>query len=831
MYVMHMIAMPEKMNYMLLLIYSVLRLCYCHSQQSNIFQSHFTDSGNMSNIANSSEGIPCSRYKELRPYKDRKALDKECIISFTPSSKQYFTYKVMKYKFKFVPIHLRFLNLSSQTEIHYTRCVIQPMDWIWTFRGVEGNYGGRQYLTWPPEYGTLSIGMLKAHTSIPLHMNLTVQGKCDLVIGAKNTTMRLAMAFNNFTNDLALTKDEYNYSYWCYKERIFVENYFLYQLCLHVICPIETIGYRCCKHTYDVNIHGFTIRCPGHFYVFDGVWWVCPFVIGFILYLYFALMLFSLLSMLYKHLPLITGNSSKNFQQIPSICKQKYKNVSASMNLKEKEKWIHHNPVTLFAICVMPLRKCCRLYPVLTSRVLRFIIAALSVTIIFLKVFVHFQYDRAFIIESVKQGAPMNFLSMIAGYQLSKHNFLIFLGGPYVALGAYLLCFVVLVCSPKCFSDFLEVGLPEKTNKPRFVVTIDLKLREFFGSRRILTFREDGYAKIQKTMLANIFSLLNPRFWKYAISLQIGRFKHIAEKLIGDNIVLNCFKVIAFVFPYLAFCFFELLFTLMCYGFPTVFAIGLVYRAYSRNVYDWLKNKKIGYPAMFVVLPVCIVLLTFTVYMFSIIFIDSFIFLARVAIFTYTGLFANPSYTEGYLIFSITVTMYLYDSTNSINETYERLFNQTKKVCKRLNSLLVEDCSVILHIKDIEGARIPLELYMFVVDAQKPKRVEILKSFLKITTIFLCLYISVGILTRFDGFQQLSVVTQTATTTFVCLVPKIFTRMCTLNERREILQMRSKIHKHVEHFLLYKGVECGGIKSKNGTENMNMDSDVENSLS
>ncbi|VDI15521.1 Hypothetical predicted protein [Mytilus galloprovincialis] len=326
----------------------------------------------MSNIANSSEGIPCSRYKELRPYKDRKALDKECIISFTPSSKQYFTYKVMKYKFKFVPIHLRFLNLSSQTEIHYTRCVIQPMDWIWTFRGVEGNYGGRQYLTWPPEYGTLSIGMLKAHTSIPLHMNLTVQA--------------------------------------------------------------------------------------------------------------------------------------------------------------------------------------------------------------------------------------------------------------------------------------------------------------------LFSWRELQYLHIR-------------------------------------------------------------------------------------------------------------------------------------------GLFANPSYTEGYLIFSITVTMYLYDSTNSINETYERLFNQTKKVCKRLNSQLEEDYSVILHIKDIEGARIPLELYMFVVDAQKPKRVEILKSFLKITTIFLCLYISVGILTRFDGFQQLSVVTQTATTTFVCLVPKIFTRMCTLNERREILQMRSKIHKHVEHFLLYKGVECGGLKSKNGTEN------------
>jgi hypothetical protein len=42
-----------------------------------------------------------------------------------------------------------------------------------------GPEGGKQYLEWPAEYETLSLGMLKTYTSLPLHVNITVEGKCD----------------------------------------------------------------------------------------------------------------------------------------------------------------------------------------------------------------------------------------------------------------------------------------------------------------------------------------------------------------------------------------------------------------------------------------------------------------------------------------------------------------------------------------------------------------------------------------------------------------------------------------------------------------------------
>jgi hypothetical protein len=190
--------------------------------------------------------------------------------------------------------------------------------------------------------------------------------------------------------------------------------------------------------------------------------------------------------------------------------------------------------------------------------------------------------------------------------------------------------------------------------------------------------------------------------------------------------------------------------------------------------------------------------------MFSIIFVDSFIFIAKVAIFTYTGLFVNPSYTEGWVIFGITVTMYIYESIHSVNDTYEQLFLQTKKVCKRKGKQLRIMCH--LYKKEVEGAGIPVDLYKYIVYTLKPIRIEVFVSIIKICIIIFGLYISLGILVNFDGFQELNVVTQTATTIVVSFVPKILKRMCSLNTRRTILRKRRKIDELVDSYLVYTGI-------------------------
>ena len=79
-------------------------------------------------------------------------------------------------------------------------------------------------------------------------------------------------------------------------------------------------------------------------------------------------------------------------------------------------------------------------------------------------------------------------------------------------------------------------------------------------------------------------------------------------------------------------------------------------------------------------------------------------------------------------------------------------------------------------------------------------------SIIKICIIIFGLYISLGILVNFDGFQELNVVTQTATTIVVSFVPKILKRMCSLNTRRTILRKRRKIDELVDSYLVYTGI-------------------------
>lgn len=743
----------------------------------------------------------CSDYSNIHPYRDKYTLDNECKIAFTAESKEYFTYKVAKFKYRFVNLRFHFCNYSST--IQFTRCAIQPLEWVWTFGGARG---GKQYLEWPAEYETLSLGMLRTFTSLPLHVNITVEGKCDnkIVIGEKNTTERFALAFADFFHELAMWKDQYNNSFWCFKTRIYIDSYFLYQLCKHVICPIETIGYKCCKQIFDVNTRNTTIECPGNSFKFGSVWWICPFVIGVILYLYFALVIGWILSNVYRHLD---GKGDDNrFMDIDPDVKQSLLPSETTPLIQESENceiaWIYHNPITVFSILASPIRRCFLFHPITTSRIIRCLSAISSLAVISVKVFVHFIYHRDFIIESVKMGAPKDFLSVIAGYELSKDNFLRYLGGPYNALTTYIVCLLIFISVPRDLAEFLETGLPVRNSETVSPLWMDLRLRERFGSRRVLS-NYGGYAKIHQTMLANIFALLNPCFWGYIISLQLARFRIFTARM-NQSYLKIIFVIVVGIFYFLV-CIIEVLLTIVCFGLPTVFAITTVFKAYIKSLYIWLSDKgSVGTCILIVSFPCVLAMLLITVYMFSIIFVDSFIFIAKVAIFTYTGLFVNPSYTEGWVIFGITVTMYIYESIHAVNDTYEQLFLQTKKVCKRKGKKLRIMCH--LYKKEVEGAGIPVDLYKYIVHTLKPIRIEVFVSIIKICIIIFGLYISLGILVNFDGFQELNVVTQTATTIFVSFVPKILKRMCSLNTRRTILRMRRKIDELVDSYLVYKGI-------------------------
>jgi hypothetical protein len=57
-----------------------------------------------------------------------------------------------------------------------------------------------------------------------------------------------------------------------------------YFLCLHINCPIEATGYKCC--TSENYGNKTRVVCNGEPIYFDNAWWVVPFIIGLLMFSY-----------------------------------------------------------------------------------------------------------------------------------------------------------------------------------------------------------------------------------------------------------------------------------------------------------------------------------------------------------------------------------------------------------------------------------------------------------------------------------------------------------------------------------------------------------------
>jgi hypothetical protein len=124
---------------------------------------------------------------------------------------------------------------------------------------------------------------------------------------------------------------------------------------------------------------------------------------------------------------------------------------------------------------------------------------------------------------------------------------------------------------------------------------------------------------------ANIFAVLNPSFWGYIISLQLARFRMFTDRM-NQSYLKFIFVIFVGIFYFLV-CIIEVLLTIVCFGLPTVFAITTVFKAYIKTLYIWLSDKgSVGICILIVSFPCVFAMLLITVYMFSIIFVDSFIF-------------------------------------------------------------------------------------------------------------------------------------------------------------------------------------------------------------
>lgn len=719
-----------------------------------------------------------------------------CKMIIQPESWRNLKYKIILEKANFVYLQMNFIS-SEPITVKSRPCVVQPNLWIWTYKG---RGGARQYLNWPMEYSVWSLGLLDAHTHGPITLNVTVKGNCSVDIGEKNTTARLALAFEAMVKSFRTKyyRVHFTKSYFCYKQRMALNNVF-YCICNFITCPIEAIGYKCCKLRWTYSKTKFMVVCPGKTLIYHRLWWIIPFIIGFVVYLYIPIFLFKLGEILQ-----IGMAKYKTFDKI-KFSYQSTSSINGDPNgaiLEDKDidtQMIFENPVTICPIISSQFSCCFKRCPVCMSRLVRFLFSLMTMSIIFFKLLLHgmFQYD--FIIDSVKRGVPMDFLSVFAGYEDSKNNFMRSFGGPYVACGLYLSLLTMLLCYPKDISVFLEHGLPNNPNLSTSPLNLDIIGKQRFGSTSTFL-PSSGYRKINDSMQNHFYMILNSKFWKHALKIQKDRWFGVLTSFFPTcKLYLVIFYI--FVLPvYVLVCLLELIICIVYFGFPAIFLLHVLLRAFCLPVWKLfsacaLVIRFVG--VLFVLLQACVIF--FVMYMFTVVFVDSFVFISRVIVFTYSGLFAYPAFSFSYVIFGFSIIMYVADSVKSIGKVYRDLFERVKTLCKKVQKENTKSKTKIwVFYKGYTG--IPRELFQLVLQRHKPIRIQVFFSFLKILSLICIIYVSVMLLESFKASKDFTSLTEVISTLFVCFVPKLLKKICMFSKGKRDREFEWALEETIKDF-------------------------------
>ncbi|CAC5406409.1 unnamed protein product [Mytilus coruscus] len=377
-------------------------------------RGHLTTRIQNSALVSNKNEEECVNYGTVYPQNDR--VNEDCEVTINKMDVHDFVNKMRAQKYKISLLKIN-LNVSEdiKLKVNQTRCTISPFEWIWTYKGQNGGF---QYLSLMKEFSYYSLSLLD-HYTLSMNFNLNLKGNCYLKIGDRNTTERLGLAFLQvFNQSFQHVKDMgLPYGYICYLSRTYMEN-IIYMFSKYIISPKQSMGYRCCRNAFNKTTREDTISCTSDTIMIDsGLWWNFPYVMGWLLFLF---------------VPLLILQCSEN----------KYKNVTVGHG-----KWLLSNPVSFGTVLRNPFN---RAYSSgnICSRLLKIICILLTSLFVIMEVLSYYYFMNNFVVSSTKAEVPFNWITMAAGYSLSKESFLPCFGGPYIALGLYYISSALLLCLP-----------------------------------------------------------------------------------------------------------------------------------------------------------------------------------------------------------------------------------------------------------------------------------------------------------------------------------------------------------------------------------------------
>ena len=696
--------------------------------------------------------------------------DNTCVLKVDSKSVQHFRHIAYYKDLGFVFLRLYFKN---GLELDSSKYVVGGNVWIWTYYGQKG---GLEFLSWPMEFGIWSMGILYTFVGGPLDIELhNVSGDCsNLQVGTNNTDYIISKALVNLTEAMIAidggSDQRYGPSFWCYKQRTLINPEAVYNLCKHIICPVEALEYICRSYFYNPRIQHREISNIQFIFKYDTMWWIGPFFIAVLLFAFSPLLLMSIANSVNKWL--------HNIESVNKSDPGEYIFLDGS------------NHVTLSKTLLGPLICLCQKKWCIPTRIFRGVLPWLSLSIIGLQILLDHRYLYDVVLVSIDGGVPMGFRSILAGYTKSNKNFLPYLGGPIVACAVYVFVTSVLVIIPKSLPKTLESGLSSKDLVEGISpLSLSTSVLERYGS--VLILKHHGYNRIYNFLIGQFYLLLNIKFWKLVIHLQIIRGTPIVSRKSG----------FVFLPIYVILCLLELLLCILLYSFPVVSFVIIIFRAYSGLLYRSMANHV--WP-LFIWLSNALLIVSILIFlfMFCTIFLDACVFVSRLCIFTYTGVVVYPKVSYGYLIFIATIIYYFSECIQNYSKYYTGLLRVTVNMCESIQRANDIEPLVVRrsHFKGISA-----RLFDDVKELYCPQRKKVFISLLQMTVIVCILGISIHMLMKTEKFQELHTIMHVGTTLFICAFPKILKSICCsqgnkYNQRRQKAEIRIIIRRCLEYF-------------------------------
>ena len=685
---------------------------------------------------------------------ERDEVDKRhCKLQLARKSITKFRHIVYYNDLNYVTLHL----IMTDGSFAPSKSIVGVNHWIWTYFGERG---GLPFLKWPLEFGSWSFGLLNTFTGGPFKMYLnTTDGNCSsLKVGKESDDLAISGALLNLTLAMHdLRNNQYDPSFWCYRKRMYLNPQYLYRICINIVCPFVAIKHVCCKYYYNVRKQHRELSCENNEHTYDTLLWLTPIFIAVILFTFCPLLLLSI------------GRSITR------------KAKEYSMALTTDNVYLDRtDQVTLMKTLIAPVSSVSARIAMCLSRSLRFMLPFLSLTLIGIQIYVDSQEDNLeYVRECVDKGVPMGFRSISSGWKNSAQNFLPYLGGPFVACILYLVITCFIVTMPRSLANTLVSGLCVADNINAVApLRLTFDLLERYGSTPVRKLH--GYKKVYNAYIGQLNLLINIKFWKFVLCIQINRWKAFCT---------NHSKLRSVLLPlYIILCVIEVLLCLFVYGCPIISFGITIYKAY-RGLLLYHVNNRFRKPFVIMTSMFLLPCIIFFLFMFCTIFLDACLYLSRLCIFTYTGIILYPKVSYGYLIFVATVVYYLWDSIQDYSRFYFQLLRMTVSACESIQR--ANDVEpLVVKKKGFKGIR--RRLFEEVIESYSPQRKKVIASFVKVVLILGILGLSVHLLMKTNKFQDLHVIMHVGTTLLICACPKFLNSMCS-DQSSRIRQQKAKL--------------------------------------